>query len=151
MWVGTFGPLSRAVRLVRDRRRQGSIDSSGPRCPLSAAKSDAIGAIDQKGMTIMTSHPHTPWRELPAGRRRGIVMAGIVQGVLALSAWRDLARRPGTRVNGPKPLWAAVIAVNFVGPIAYFRWGRRHGVTTELSVVDETAPTPEDAATGTDR
>jgi len=90
-----------------------------------------------------------------AERRRstaGIVMAGTVQGgILALSAWRDLLRRPGTRVNGPKPLWAAVIAVNFVGPIAYFRWGRRHDVTTELSVADETAPTPEDAATDAER
>jgi len=30
-------------------------------------------------------------------------------------------------VNGPKPLWAAAIAVNFVGPLAYLRWGRRPG------------------------
>jgi hypothetical protein len=73
-------------------------------------------------------------------------MAGIVQGVLALSAWRDLVRRPGTGVNGPKPLWAAVIAVNFVGPIAYFRWGRRDDVATGLPVADETSPTPVDAA-----
>jgi hypothetical protein len=27
--------------------------------------------------------------------------------------------------NGPKALWASVIAVNTVGPLAYFRFGRR--------------------------
>ena len=29
------------------------------------------------------------------------------------------------QVNGRKALWAAIIAVNFVGPLSYFRWGRR--------------------------
>ena len=47
-----------------------------------------------------------------------------VQVGLAAVAWTDLARRPQERVNGRKPLWAAVIAVNFIGPIAYLRWGR---------------------------
>jgi hypothetical protein len=28
-------------------------------------------------------------------------------------------------VHGPKVLWALVIAVNVVGPLAYFRFGRR--------------------------
>jgi hypothetical protein len=37
----------------------------------------------------------------------------------------DLARRPPASVNGRKDVWAAAIAVNFVGPLAYFAWGRR--------------------------
>jgi hypothetical protein len=44
---------------------------------------------------------------------------------LAATAWVDLARRPRDQVNGPKGAWAAVIAVNFVGPISYFAFGRR--------------------------
>jgi hypothetical protein len=48
-----------------------------------------------------------------------------VQLSLAATAWTDLIRRPARRVNGPKTVWALVIAVNFVGPLAYFRWGRR--------------------------
>jgi hypothetical protein len=28
-------------------------------------------------------------------------------------------------VNGGKLRWALLIAINFVGPVAYFRWGRR--------------------------
>jgi len=78
----------------------------------------------------MARQQRVAWGDLPAGRRRGIVVAGVIQVVLALSAWRDLVRRPSARVNGPKPLWALAIAVNFVGPIAYFRWGRRHDATT---------------------
>jgi hypothetical protein len=44
---------------------------------------------------------------------------------LAAAAWTDLARRPAAQVNGPKALWAGVISVNFVGPVAYFLRGRR--------------------------
>ncbi|HEY3606845.1 MAG TPA: PLD nuclease N-terminal domain-containing protein [Pseudonocardiaceae bacterium] len=77
----------------------------------------------------MTTKQRTKWHDLPARRRRGIIMAGTIQSILALTAWRDLIRRPADRVNGPKPLWALAIAVNFVGPIAYFRWGRHDANT----------------------
>lgn len=64
------------------------------------------------------------WGELSPGQRRWFVLASMVQVALAALAWTDLARRPQERVNGRKPLWAAAIAVNFVGPLAYLRWGR---------------------------
>jgi hypothetical protein len=32
---------------------------------------------------------------------------------------------PMPRSNGPRRLWVAVSFVNFVGPIAYFAFGRR--------------------------
>jgi hypothetical protein len=40
------------------------------------------------------------------------------------AAWADLARHHPAEVRGPKWRWAALIAVNYAGPIAYFRWGR---------------------------
>ena len=55
----------------------------------------------------------------------GVVVAGAIEVGLAAAAWIDLARRPSTQVNGPKPAWAAAIAVNVIGPLCYFRWGRR--------------------------
>lgn len=64
------------------------------------------------------------WKDQSPARRRCTVVAGIVQVVLALAAWSDLARRPAGAVRGRKRVWAAVIAVNFVGPIAYFQFGR---------------------------
>jgi hypothetical protein len=64
-------------------------------------------------------------RNLSAGRRKAIAVASMVQWVLAAAAWIDLARRPADLVKGRKIAWAGIIAINFVGPIAYFRWGRR--------------------------
>jgi hypothetical protein len=65
------------------------------------------------------------WADLSPRQRAAVLTLASVQLSLAVTAWTDLARRPARRVNGPKPLWALVIAVNFVGPLAYFRWGRR--------------------------
>jgi hypothetical protein len=65
------------------------------------------------------------WSELTPGEQTALLVLGSVQLSLAATAWSDLASRPAARVNGPKPLWAVIIAVNFVGPAAYFRWGRR--------------------------
>ncbi|HEX5113938.1 MAG TPA: PLDc N-terminal domain-containing protein [Pseudonocardiaceae bacterium] len=65
------------------------------------------------------------WSDLAPAERRLIVVAGSIQVALAVSAWIDLFRRPAGQVNGSKPLWAAAIAVNTIGPLSYFRWGRR--------------------------
>jgi hypothetical protein len=65
------------------------------------------------------------WQDRPPGVRWALIALGAVEVTLGATAWTDLARRPAERVNGPKPLWAAIIALNIVGPLAYFRWGRR--------------------------
>jgi hypothetical protein len=65
------------------------------------------------------------WNDMSPREQTGVLIAGSVQISLAATAWADLAKRPSTLVNGSKLLWAAVIAVNFVGPIAYFVCGRR--------------------------
>jgi hypothetical protein len=53
------------------------------------------------------------------------MVAGCVQLSLAATAWADLARRPASEVNGSKAMWAGIIAINFVGPLAYFARGRK--------------------------
>jgi hypothetical protein len=65
------------------------------------------------------------WADLSPGQQTAALTAASIQLSLALTAWVDLARRPASAVNGRKALWALVIAINFVGPLAYFRWGRR--------------------------
>ena len=65
------------------------------------------------------------WADLTPSQRAALLAAASVQVGLAVAAWADLARRPATQVRGAKRWWAAAIAVNFVGPLAYFRWGRR--------------------------
>lgn len=59
--------------------------------------------------------PHWVW----------LAVAAAVQIGLAVAAWADLARRSPDSVRGRKWPWALLILVNFVGPVAYFTWGRR--------------------------
>lgn len=65
------------------------------------------------------------WSDLTDNQKTALLVAASVQLSLAATAWMDLARRPAEQVRGPKPVWAAAIAVNFVGPITYFLAGRR--------------------------
>ena len=68
------------------------------------------------------------WQELSGSQRAVALTLMSVQLSLAVSAWADLATRPADQVNGSKAKWAAVIAVNFVGPVLYFTKGRRKTV-----------------------
>jgi hypothetical protein len=65
------------------------------------------------------------WRDLSSGERRGIVAAGAVQFALLAAALVDLRRRSPDEIRGDKRLWVAAAFVNFVGPLAYFAFGRR--------------------------
>jgi hypothetical protein len=65
------------------------------------------------------------WGDLSPHQRRTVIGGGALQlGLLAL-ALGDLARRRPDQVHGPKPLWFGVSLINFVGPLAYFAWGRK--------------------------
>ncbi|NVM99744.1 hypothetical protein G6035_13885 [Arthrobacter sp. SDTb3-6] len=65
------------------------------------------------------------WKDLSRGRKRAIVVAGVLQLALQLAALRDLSGRTRQQVNGPKAAWVAASFINFAGPIAYFAKGRR--------------------------
>jgi bacteriorhodopsin len=65
------------------------------------------------------------WSDLSRRQRTWIVVAGAGQLLLAAAALLDLRRRPGEQVRGSKKLWAAAAFVNYVGPLAYFAFGRR--------------------------
>ncbi len=65
------------------------------------------------------------WQDLTAWQKGAVTAGAAVQFGLAAAAWADLARRPAAEVRGPKWRWAAVIAVNYAGPIAYFCLGRK--------------------------
>lgn len=65
------------------------------------------------------------WRDLTPPQQAAIIISAVVQFGLAAAAWTDLARSAPAQVHGPKWRWAALIAVNYVGPLAYFRWGRK--------------------------
>lgn len=71
------------------------------------------------------SHPKMGWTELSDNQKTAVLTLASIQLSLAVTAWADLAVRPPEMVNGRKMTWAAIIAVNFVGPALYFTVGRR--------------------------
>jgi phospholipase D-like protein len=67
----------------------------------------------------------TRWSDLSSGQRGAIVAVGAVQVGLLVAALRDLWRRPADQINGSKLVWLPICFVNFFGPLAYFRFGRK--------------------------
>jgi hypothetical protein len=70
----------------------------------------------------------TFWSNLSTAEQIGIAVGAGAQIALAATAWIDLARRPREQVRGSKSTWAALIAVNFIGPISYLTIGRKRGI-----------------------
>jgi hypothetical protein len=67
----------------------------------------------------------TQWSDLSTLQRRAIVGFGALEAVMTLVALRDLARRNGDEVRGPKAAWVLGFVVQPIGPLAYFAVGRR--------------------------
>ena len=72
------------------------------------------------------------WRDMSRSQRCVTVVVGAVQLSLAIVAWVDLWRRPAIGVKGAKWIWALIIAVNFVGPVSYFKFGRNRVIEVAL-------------------
>ena len=64
------------------------------------------------------------WKDLSTTQRGVILTLASVQISLAVSAWVDLALRKPELVRGSKAKWAAIIAIDFVGPVLYFTKGK---------------------------
>ncbi len=67
------------------------------------------------------------WQNLSASARLRIMILGVVQMALLAAALWDLRRRPADQINGNKKLWYGLVFVNYVGPLAYFIFGRKSG------------------------
>lgn len=72
------------------------------------------------------------WDDLSAGQKVGLVVLATVQiGLLVAALW-DLAHRSAEEVRGDRRMWAGLVFINWVGPIAYFTVGRK-GFVAELA------------------
>jgi hypothetical protein len=65
------------------------------------------------------------WSDLSRRQRSAICVLGTVQAGVQAAALIDLRRRPSRRVKGDKRVWVAASFLNFVGPLAYFFFGRK--------------------------
>ncbi len=74
------------------------------------------------------------WNDLTDTQKRGIVLLGVLQLTLLITALVDLRRRPADAINGSKRLWTALVFINFIGPIAYFLFGRKRPERSQIAV-----------------
>jgi Phospholipase_D-nuclease N-terminal len=65
------------------------------------------------------------WSDLSQQQRHAVVATSGVQLGLLVAALVDLWRRPSDQLRGSNAMWAVLSFVNFVGPLAYFAFGRR--------------------------
>jgi hypothetical protein len=65
------------------------------------------------------------FRKLSPIAQAAIVAVTAWNLYLSVSAEVDIQRRPAEQVRGRKLLWRLACLTNTVGPLAYFRWGRR--------------------------
>lgn len=65
------------------------------------------------------------WSDLSEGQRTAIVILGVCELSLKIAMLVDIKRRPASQIRGPKGLWRAAAAVNGLGPLSYFAFGRR--------------------------
>jgi len=118
------GLLARLLRRPFTRTLQTAIDTGLARLKAEAERRTTGGTPSP------TDEPsgrkkRRRWSELNTRQRSSIIVAGVVQLLLAAAALLDLRRRPSDQVRGSKKLWAGAAFVNFVGPLAYFMFGRR--------------------------
>jgi hypothetical protein len=65
------------------------------------------------------------WSDLTTGQQTAIqIGAGVQMALLAAALW-DMWHRPAEEINGDRRLWTLASFVNFVGPLAYFAFGRK--------------------------
>jgi hypothetical protein len=58
-------------------------------------------------------------------RQRAVVgVLAATELTLKLAAARDIGRRPADQIRGSKIFWWISLAVNTIGPVSYFLWGR---------------------------
>jgi hypothetical protein len=70
----------------------------------------------------------TRWVDLSGSQKAGIVVLATVQvGLLAAALW-DLAHRGAAEVRGDRRVWAGLVFINWIGPLAYFTVGRKGGI-----------------------
>ncbi len=66
------------------------------------------------------------WSDLTAVEKRIIILSSVVQVSLLAAALNDILRRPASQIKGKKWVWLLVSFINFIGPISYFLFGRKH-------------------------
>jgi len=65
------------------------------------------------------------WTDFSQGQRTAIKVLALTEFAVKIVMLRDIKRRPASQIRGPKLAWRAAAAVNTLGPLSYFLFGRR--------------------------
>lgn len=65
------------------------------------------------------------WSDLSPLQQGASIALVMIQIGLMAAALVDIRRRSATQIRGSKRAWVAAAFVNYVGPLAYFVFGRR--------------------------
>ena len=58
-------------------------------------------------------------------KRLFLILAAILQFTLLIAAQWDIQQRAEDEVRGSKRMWRLLTFINFIGPLAYFLFGRQ--------------------------
>jgi hypothetical protein len=103
--------LNFALSRHKDKRR-----------PFGQTDIDAEVANEAQGDKLMN---RKKWQDLTLVQQISITLAATMQFLLLAAALWDIRHRAADEINGSKQVWTAAAFVNFVGPIAYFVFGRK--------------------------
>lgn len=68
------------------------------------------------------------WADLSSGQKSLVVVLAIFQAGLLLAALWDLVHRTADEVRGDRRIWAGLVFINWIGPLAYFTIGSKAGI-----------------------
>ncbi len=69
---------------------------------------------------------HYSWKDFNSAQKKGIISLAAVQILLLATALIDIAMRPAHEIKGKKLWWVMVSFIDFLGPMAYFIYGRKN-------------------------
>lgn len=73
----------------------------------------------------MGKHHKKRWSDMSPGQKAATIAGSVIQITLLAAALWDISQRPAAGIKGSKKAWTAASFVNFIGPIAYFVFGRK--------------------------
>ena len=68
------------------------------------------------------------WSDLTDTQKTAIVLLGTLQVILMAAALWDIHHRSTDEIYGSKRTWKVAAFLNFIGPAAYFLFGRKNQV-----------------------
>ena len=86
------------------------------------------------------------WSDLSAVQKAAIIVGGAIQiGLLFAGLW-DLAHRKPEEVRGDRRMWAGLMFIEWLGPLAYFTYGRKNSPLKFWGCEEEEAPVSDETA-----